>query len=228
MLKPISIFTVLFLLTACAGNDTTSNNNGQNGTETMQNVGSKLSMVDRQFVHDATIGGMTEVQAGQIAVNRASNGDLRQFGQQMADDHQRVNNQLTELAQQKGIGLPTGLDMDSQNIISKLNSLHDKDFDENYITGQVNAHTETIKLFENEANSGQDADLRAFASATLPTLQHHLHMIKNLQTSIGTTDSRELEKRGPQLPNGPIVPPDQPAGNNQPPPERQPNQVPQQ
>jgi putative membrane protein len=221
MLKHISIFVALCLAAGCAGNDTTSDNNGQNDAESVQ-AASNLSITDRQFIHDATVGGMTEVQTGQIAANRGTNGDLKQFGQQMVTDHQRANAELAQLAQQKGVTVPTYPDTDGQNVIDKLNSLNGADFDDTYIAGQVKSHTDTIRLFENEANNGQDSDLKSFASRTLPTLQHHLEMIKSLQSSIGTAGSRDLNKRGPETPNSPIVPPDQPAGNNQIPPE-QPN-----
>ena len=215
MFKSISVFAVLCLLGGCMANDTTSNNNGQNGTAAVQNSGSSLSAMDRQFMQTAAIGGMCEVQAGQLAQQRATNDQLRQFGQQMVSDHTAVNNQLNQLAQQKGVTLPTALDADAQSQIDKLNSLHGNDFDDYYITGQVKAHENTIKLFQDEANNGQDSDLKSFANQNLPTLQHHLDMIHNLQSMIGTGGSPNSEKHGPGMPNDPVVPPNSPSGNQQ-------------
>ena len=214
MFKSISVFTVLCLLAGCSSNDTSSSNNGQNGVSNSQN-GSNLSTSDRDFINQAAVGGMTEVQAGQLAANHASNSDLRQFGQQMVDDHTRVNNELMQLAQQKGVTPPTALDADGQSTVDKLNSLNSNDFDNYYITGQVKAHEDTIRLFQNEANSGQDPDVKAFAAQTLPHLQHHLDMIHNLQESIGTAGAPNLDKRGPATPNNPAVPTNTPSGNGQ-------------
>jgi putative membrane protein len=215
MYKSISVFTVLCLLGGCSSNDTTSNNNGQNGTAAVQNNGSSLSVTDRQFMQAAANGGMCEVQAGQLAQQRATNDQLKQFGQQMVSDHTAVNNQLTQLAQQKGVALPTALDADAQSQIDKLNSLSGNDFDDYYVTGQVKAHENTIKLFQDEANNGQDNDVKAFASQNLPTIQHHLDMIHNLQSAIGTGSSPNLNKRGPGMPNDSTVPPNTPSGNGQ-------------
>jgi putative membrane protein len=220
MLKHATTFAALCLAAGCASNDMSSNSNGQNGTPSAQNTaGSNLSTMDRQFIHDAAVGGMTEVQAGQIASNKATSGDLRQFAQQMVTDHQNANNQLMQLAQQKGVTVPSYLDSDGQSVIDKLNSVNGGDFDDTYITGQVKAHVDTIKLFESEANMGQDSDVKGWASKTLPTLQHHLEMIKGLQSSVGTAGSPESNKRGPETPNAPVVPPNQATGNNQPAPQ---------
>jgi putative membrane protein len=215
MLKPISVLAALSLLTGCAGNDTTSDNNRQNDAANVQSIApSNLSIPDRQFINDAAIGGMSEVQAGQIAMNRSTNDSVKQFGQQMVTDHKGINSELTQLAQQKGITPPTYLDTDAQATIDKLNSVNSNDFDETYITGQVKSHTEAVGLFEMESKSGQDADLKAFASQYLPTLQHHLEMIKDIQSKAGSAGSPELNKR-PENPNNPVVPPNQSGGNDQ-------------
>jgi putative membrane protein len=225
MFRSINVLAVLCLLAGCSGDDISSNNNGQNGIGMMQNSrGSNLSVTDRQFIQNAAVGGMFEVQAGQIAADRATNGDLKHFAQQMMNDHQRMNTELMQLAQQKGANPPTELDMDARSQIDTLNSLNGADFDQVYITGQVKAHTDTISFFQSEANNGQDPGVKAFASRNLPMLQHHLEMIKNLQSSIGMTGLPETERRGPGMPNNPVVPPDAPSGNQQPLPPQNPQQ----
>jgi putative membrane protein len=36
-------------------------------------------------------------------------------------------------------------------------------------------------MFQKEADNGKNADLKAFATKTLPTLNHHLEMVKGIQ-----------------------------------------------
>ena len=48
-------------------------------------------------------------------------------------------------------------------------------------TQMVADHKATIALFETEAKSGGDADLKAFAAKTLPALQEHLKMAQALK-----------------------------------------------
>jgi putative membrane protein len=77
----------------------------------MQNTsGGTLSSDDRKFVMEAAHGGMMEVHLGHMAVDKATNADVKQFGQRMIDDHSRANSQLMALASQKGITLPASSD----------------------------------------------------------------------------------------------------------------------
>lgn len=52
-------------------------------------------------------------------------------------------------------------------------------FDEAYAKNQVNAHNDAIELFK-KASMSADAELAAFAVATLPKLEHHLMKAKEL------------------------------------------------
>jgi putative membrane protein len=60
-------------------------------------------------------------------------------------------------------------------------------FDEGYIAEQIKAHQDAIALFEQQANSGTDADLKAFAAAQLPALRDHLREAETLQRAMRTT-----------------------------------------
>jgi putative membrane protein len=49
----------------------------------------------------------------------------------------------------------------------------------------IKDHEDDIKAFEKESQSGQDADAKAFATATLPTLREHLKMIRSIASAAG-------------------------------------------
>ena len=213
MIKAITVLAAICLLAGCASNDTSTGEEGQNGTA--PTASSHLSDADRQFINNAAIGGMSEVQAGQIAVDRATDNNLKQFGQQMVTDHTRINTELMQLAQQKGVTPPAMLDGDAQQQIDKLNSSNGNDFDSQYIQDQVKDHQDTVKLFQNEINQGQDPDVKAFASRNLPIIQHHLDMIKGIESSSGVNASQLPNKQGPGLPNGPTNDTRTPPGNSQ-------------
>jgi len=44
----------------------------------------------------------------------------------------------------------------------------------------VKDHEEAVSLFDEEAKTGKDPELKAFAAKTLPTLKDHLKMAKAL------------------------------------------------
>ncbi|WP_310670804.1 DUF4142 domain-containing protein, partial [Burkholderia multivorans] len=127
---------------------------------------------DAEFVDKAALGGKTEVQASQLALKQAKSADVRTFAKRMVADHGKANAQLTKLAARKGIKPQAEQIADPD--VEALRGKQGHDFDVAYVAAAgPDAHRKTIALFESEARDGKDADLRAFAKSTLPTLKHH-------------------------------------------------------
>jgi putative membrane protein len=144
----------------------------------------ELAPQDLQFTEEAAAGGLKEVALGELAQEQAKNEQVVQFGERMVQDHHQANEKLMGLAEQKGIELPQDLPEDAQQKYEELQQLSDAEFDQAYMDEMVKDHEETIGLFEQQAESGQDPDLRAFAEETLPTLREHLELAKEVQSEV--------------------------------------------
>lgn len=140
-------------------------------------------LTDKEFVMRAAQGGMTEVQLGKLASDKGGSSQVKDFGSRMVKDHSQANDELKSLADKKGFALSSALDVRHQAQVDKLSRLSGSAFDKAYVTNQVRAHESTVELFQQEASSGQDPDLKAFASRTLPTLQSHCASIKNIENN---------------------------------------------
>jgi hypothetical protein len=68
---------------------------------------SSLSSSDRNFIMKAAQGGMAEVELGQLASQRASDPQVKQFAERMVADHGKANDQLKQIASSKNVTLPT-------------------------------------------------------------------------------------------------------------------------
>jgi putative membrane protein len=139
---------------------------------------------DRGFVMNAAKGGMGEVALGQLAQQKASGDAVKQFASHMVDDHGKANDELKQLADSKGIMLPAAPPADPK--AQRLQTLSGAAFDRAYMTMMVADHKKTIALFQKGAQA-RDADIKAFATKTLPTLKSHLQMAQ--QTLATTTAS---------------------------------------
>jgi len=152
---------------------------------------------DKKFVMDAATGGMAEVQLGKLAADKATNPDVKQFGQRMADDHSKANDELKALASKESIDLPASLDAKHQATVDRLSKLSGADFDKAYVKEMVKDHDMDVKEFQKEAQNGQNTSVRDFASKTLPTLQEHQKMIhdinKNKMSTKSTSSDRSKE-----------------------------------
>jgi putative membrane protein len=141
-----------------------------------------LSSADREFAMKAASGGMAEVKAAQLAEQRATSPQIKQFAQRMITDHSAANTELQQIAKQADINLPSQPSGKDAAEEQKLRGLNGTGFDQAYAQGQLRDHKETVELFQKEASSGQDPALKAFAQKTLPTLQQHLQMVEALNT----------------------------------------------
>jgi putative membrane protein len=154
-----------------------SNMNRSGGNSSTRQGGNNADM---KFAMTAAQDGMTEVELGRLAVQKGTSDAVKQFGQRMIDDHSTANQQLMQLASSKGMTLPTTLDAKHAAMVAKFQRLSGAQFDRAYAKQMVQDHRKAVDLFQKEADRGMDADLKAFASQTLPTLQGHLSMAQAL------------------------------------------------
>jgi putative membrane protein len=145
---------------------------------------------EKRFVKDALLGGLTKVELGKLAVDKASNDAVKQFGHKMIDDHSKANAELKEIATKEKMDVPDSLDSKHQSRVEKLSKLSGADFDKAYIKDQLKDHQQDVREFQQEAKSGTDPDVKSFASKTLPTLEEHLSMVKELDKGKKTTASK--------------------------------------
>ncbi|MEH2205298.1 MAG: DUF4142 domain-containing protein [Nostoc sp.] len=139
-----------------------------------------LSSADKQFMTEAAQGGLAEVQLGQLASERGTSDAVKQYGQRMVQDHTLVNNQLKQLATQKGVTLPTTLDSKNKQVQQSLSRLPRARFDRQYLNHMLQDHEKDVSAFQTEAEQGQDSDVKTFAGQTLPILQDHLQEVRSL------------------------------------------------
>ena len=152
----------------------------------------KLSGNDRHFITTAAEDGLAEVELGKIAQQNGSSGAVKQFGQRMVDDHSKAGKELETIATKLGMTPPKQPGSKQQGEIKKFSKLTGDKFDREYAELMVKDHEKAVSLFEKQAKSGDAEELKAFASKTLPTLQEHLKMAKDIEAqSKGNKGSRK-------------------------------------
>jgi len=153
---------------------------------------------DADFVSKAAVGGSTEVALSKMALERASDPEVKTFARRMVTDHTSANEKLLTLAGRKRINVPRTIDAKHQQALDRIARTQGSDFDKAYTKQMVTDHEETVTLFKNEASNGKDPDLKAFANQLLPTLQDHLKMARRLNgdkdASVGVTGAERPKK----------------------------------
>lgn len=142
---------------------------------------------DAEFMTKVAYANLAEVEMGRLADSKGSNADLKRFAQRMVEDHGEANRELSDLAQKKGVHLPTRPDDAAQKDSARLAELSGAEFDKKYAASMVDAHTKAVALFEEHSGTTKDADVRTFINKMLPVLREHLKMARDLSGKVAPT-----------------------------------------
>jgi putative membrane protein len=148
----------------------------------------QLSPADRHFMNTAANVDMIEAHVGQMAQAQASDSGVKDFAKRLADDHSQAYTQLLALANKTGETIPRGIDIRRDHAAAQLEHLQGVRFDRAFVKDEISDHEKALAEFKREAAHGNNPDVKALASQTIPTLEQHLNTARQLAKS---------ESRGP-------------------------------
>jgi putative membrane protein len=142
----------------------------------------KLSHAETEFLEQAAQNGHAEVESSKLAQTKATDPKVKSFARQMVTDHTKAGDELKALAATRNLEVPDGPSMLQKAKMQFLSASDGASFDRRYVSEGVEAHEETVELFEKGALKARDKQVKAFIAKTLPTLKHHLVMARELQS----------------------------------------------
>jgi putative membrane protein len=148
--------------------------------------GSTLTPRDRELVDGMARAGLAEIELGRLAAAKASDLAVKQFGEQMVEEHGKANETLEEIAAAKGVSLPTEPSSQQQREIAELAKLSGVEFDRRYMERAAKKdHPEAQRLFEDAATTAEDEDVKKFAEAQIKVAGRHIEMARSVGHSAG-------------------------------------------
>lgn len=141
---------------------------------------SPVTPTDKEWVTTAGMAGLAEVQMGNLALQNAQHADVKAFAQRMVTDHTKSNEELQQLVSAKGLTLPAQLDGEHKSAVDHLTGLTGAEFDKAYMQHMVADHDKAVAHFTTGSTGAEDADIKGFASKSLPVLQEHAALAKTV------------------------------------------------
>jgi putative membrane protein len=142
-------------------------------------------MQDKMFLRKAAEGGIAEVKLGQLAAQKTSSEDVKDFGQKMVDDHTKLNLEMAQVADSMGVMLPKSMNKEDQAEYDKLNALSGNDFDVEYLSFMVKDHHKDLHEFRMEAGSHADPTLHTEVVKAQSVIHEHTVMVDKLARARG-------------------------------------------
>lgn len=164
----------------------------QSGTQTGTQTGStasgtgtmakgSLSRGDQKMVKDMAMSNMAEIEAARMAQTKSQNEQVKNFAQQMIDDHTKALSDVQQLAQAKGVMLPTELDRMHKRRAERMSAMSGEAFDKAYMDqAGVADHKKTHGLLRQAQSRAKDPDVKALAARTMPIVDQHLNSAQEL------------------------------------------------
>jgi len=132
------------------------------------------SASDKQFIQEAAAGSLAEVELSKLAVRKATNPQVKDFGRRMVADNSSANDQIKKLAAGKGVSLSQSLGNDNKVVKDRLEKLSGSQFDSAYMAEMLKDHKKDLETYSQQSRTANDEEVKSFAARTLPTLQNHL------------------------------------------------------
>ncbi|MFP5246555.1 MAG: DUF4142 domain-containing protein [Thermoanaerobaculia bacterium] len=197
MQRTISILTsilLVLLITACR-RETATTDTGTTTTVTAADTApatdtgttaatSTSTNPDYQFALNFTNANLAEIEMGKLAKEKGTSADVKAFGDLMVTDHTQLGLNYEPIASAQGLPIATKLNPQFQAEYDHLKSLSGAAFDKSYAQHAVQDHQGAVTLFTTESQSGQDPQLKAFATQSLPIIQEHLRLATELDTKV--------------------------------------------
>lgn len=164
------------------------------GTPNVPVTGLKLRFIkwilnDQKFVEKAVEDGHAEIEFSKLALQKSNTPQIREFAQEMLDDHSKVSLELKGIAQGKNLTIPLELDLDHKEDLGNLQEADADEFDAKYLAIMQKDHEKTVSLFAAAAESKKiGQSLQGFAKKTLPVVQLHLQHVYSLRGDFSKKD----------------------------------------
>lgn len=137
----------------------------------------------QEYVNQAASSDQYEIQSSQLALQKSKNSAVRQFAQQMIDQHRASTQKLQTAATGATLTAPaTEMLAAHRAKLEELREATADDFDEKYVEQQREAHEEALKLHQAMTSTeNAPAQLAGFAREAVPIVQGHARMLEGMK-----------------------------------------------
>ncbi|MES2739418.1 MAG: DUF4142 domain-containing protein [Pseudomonadota bacterium] len=144
-----------------------------------------MNKSDHNMLSQLAQANMAEIEAGRLAQSKSQNAQVKSYAQQMIDDHTKALQEVQQLAQAKGVTLPTETDRKHQKLAQRLGALSGDAFDRRYMDQSgVADHKQTHSLLQRVQARASDPDLKALAARLQPTVEQHMTSTQQLTAAM--------------------------------------------
>jgi putative membrane protein len=179
-MKRIAFVILILAATACSSNLDYNEANQRN----KKTIESEELKKDARFLVDAKSYSLLLLEMSELAAETGYSSNVQAFATKLQKDHERLNQQLKEIAGNQNIKLPREMSETHQAILQDLQNADRKEFDRRFVRSAERLYEDSIDLFKNIATAGANDNIRAFAAKSLGVLRANQQRADELEDQI--------------------------------------------
>ncbi|MGI5214011.1 DUF4142 domain-containing protein [Plantactinospora sp. CA-290183] len=144
-----------------------------------------LSAQDKQFLQSIHQSNLAEIATSNLAQQKSANQELKQLATRLVTDHTQLDQRVQSVASSANLALPNKPTNEQQAVMNQLQNVNGADFDTQWVTAQLTAHTQAMQLVQAELTQGSDPSAKQVAQQAAPVLQAHHHALVALAQNLG-------------------------------------------
>jgi putative membrane protein len=157
---------------------------------------------DSRYLRAAHQSNLAEIAGGEIARDKGRSQRVKDLGARFVADHTRLDDALTETAQDLGVSLPELPTAEQRALAERYRAASGDDFDALFVATQMDAHMAAMRLGRAELARGSDDRAQRVARNAAPVIAAHHDALRDaardlgVPTSIGTGTGGQAAGRG--------------------------------
>jgi putative membrane protein len=156
---------------------------------------------DRLFTLRAYQGNLAEVMTGQLGLDKSKNADVRMLSQMLIREHGQANSELQTIMRAKGLPIPAAPGVMHMATADMLRRTKARNFDAQFMAAQVEAHENSVVLYQQALAQSQDPQVRGYVTKYLPGIIGHTRMIYDIARKVNAPGIAERPLMPPASPD---------------------------
>jgi putative membrane protein len=136
---------------------------------------------DKKFLTMALASNNYEIQAANLAIEKATNPQVKDYAKMMLEFHSKSAKELSSMMRAKGVEEKKELTGEEKANLDELRNKTGKEFDAAYSQQMVKSHRKAMSTYESSLKSTKDADVKNHINASVPVIKKHLESAQKLQ-----------------------------------------------
>ena len=128
---------------------------------------------DRNFAMSSSENLNAQISFGQLALDNGEDDSVLEYGTMLTSENTESKTELEGLLADTDVEISNDLSAAMQAKYDELEMLSGEDFDEAFIEFQIDLLNDSMSMYENQNDNGENNTLKAFSDKTLGKVKDH-------------------------------------------------------